>query len=220
MEISICVKRACASWMAMGLFLVSLAGPARAGNQDIGIELPASIAPARLVVGAPVVGPIGASAAPKLAPGSTPEVAKPPSQSAPLVPQQPLPQQQSQHRPQPLPQPPPTVLLAPMVSGPAPRPETLAPALQWLKPGEQRLLDSVSTPATFKVVAIAGEGDAYSAVLEYKGATYVVTPGTLVPDQDDPAFQVRDISADRVEVYDPVTKRIIRRSLSAPGVTL
>lgn len=88
--------------------------------------------------------------------------------------------------------------------------------LQWIPnnaPKDSELLDSNPAGASFTVTGIAQQGDAYVAIVEYKGGTFVVQPGTMVPDQDDPAFQVRAITATRVEAFDPVMRRLVRRSL-------
>lgn len=88
--------------------------------------------------------------------------------------------------------------------------------LQWVpntSPKDSELLDSQPLGASFTVSGIAQQGDAYVAIVEYKGGTFVVQPGTMVPDQDDPAFQVRAITSTRVEAFDPVMRRLVRRSL-------
>lgn len=106
--------------------------------------------------------------------------------------------------------------VAPLVVVPLPDPMPL----QWVPNGAPRhseLLDSYPLGASFSVAGIANQGDAYMAIVEYKGASYIVQPGTMVPDQDDPAFQVRAITAQRVEAFDPVMRRIVRRSLPPGG---
>jgi Tfp pilus assembly protein PilP len=88
--------------------------------------------------------------------------------------------------------------------------------LQWVpnsSPKDSELLDSYPYGAAFTVSGIAQQGNAYVAIVEYKGSTFVVQPGTMVPDQDDPAFQVRAITSTRVEAFDPVMRRLVRRSL-------
>ena len=88
--------------------------------------------------------------------------------------------------------------------------------LQWVpntSPKDSELMDSYPLGASFQVTGIAQQGDAYVAILEWKGGTFVVQPGTMVPDQDDPAFQVRAITSTRVEAFDPVMRRLVRRSL-------
>lgn len=107
--------------------------------------------------------------------------------------------------------------VAPLVVLPPPNPMPL----QWVPngaPKDSELLDSLPLGASFQVSGIANQGNAYVAILEYKGNSYIVQPGTMVPDQDDPAFQVRAITANRVEAFDPVMRRLIRRSLPPASV--
>lgn len=102
--------------------------------------------------------------------------------------------------------------IAPLVVLPPPNPMPL----QWVPnsaPKDSELMDSHPLGASFTVTGIANQGDSYVAILDYKGNSYVVQPGTMVPDQDDPAFQVRAITASRVEAFDPVMRRLVRRSL-------
>lgn len=70
-------------------------------------------------------------------------------------------------------------------------------------------------PVSFNVVAIAGEEPDYVAVVEYKKDTYIVQPGAKVPADDQVDFEVKSVSSDKVEVYDPKAKRIVRRNLPA-----
>lgn len=107
--------------------------------------------------------------------------------------------------------------VAPLIVMPPPNPMPL----QWVPngaPKDSELLDSLPMGASFQVSGIANQGNAYVAILEYKGNSYIVQPGTMVPDQDDPAFQVRAISANRVEAFDPVMRRLVRRSLPPPSI--
>jgi hypothetical protein len=67
--------------------------------------------------------------------------------------------------------------------------------------------------AFFRVVSIAGENPSYVAVLEFEGMTYIVNPGTMVPDEMSPAFEVKYIGPDRVDVFDSKTRRIVSRTL-------
>jgi hypothetical protein len=108
--------------------------------------------------------------------------------------------------------------MAPKMLGLVPLPNP-AP-LQWIPntaPKDSELLDSYPLGASFQVTGIAQQGDAYIAIVSYHGETFVVLPGSMVPDQDDPAFQVRAITASRVEAFDPVMRRLVRRSLPTTG---
>ena len=104
----------------------------------------------------------------------------------------------------------------PLVVLPPPNPMPL----QWVPngaPKDSELMDSQPSGASFTVSGIASQNDAYVAVVEYHGTNYIVSPGTMIPDQDDPAFQVRAITASRVEAFDPVARRLVRRSLPPLG---
>jgi hypothetical protein len=70
----------------------------------------------------------------------------------------------------------------------------------------------VLPPVQFKVNAVAGEHPAYVAVIEYEGQTYIVQAGTKVPDEN-PAFEVKSVTAEKVEVYDKKTQRIVQKQL-------
>ena len=107
--------------------------------------------------------------------------------------------------------------VAPTIVMPVPNPMPL----QWVPngaPKDSELMDSYPLGASFSVTGIANQGSAYVAILDYKGQSYIVQPGTMVPDQDDPAFQVRAITATRVEAFDPVMRRLVRRSLPPPSI--
>jgi hypothetical protein len=68
-------------------------------------------------------------------------------------------------------------------------------------------------PVNFTVSALAGEPHNYQAVLEFEGQTYIVEPGTKVPSEDHPAFEVKAVDAEKVEVFDRKTNRIVRKQL-------
>jgi hypothetical protein len=134
--------------------------------------------------------PVGGAATPALAPPAPPA---PPPAPAPA-----------------------SALVKPLAAPPGPNPMPL----QWVPLGAPRnseLLDSMPSGASFSVAGIAQQGDAYVAIIEYKGQSFIVQPGTMVPDQDDPAFQVRAITSSRVEAFDPVMRRLVRRSLPPLG---
>lgn len=75
-------------------------------------------------------------------------------------------------------------------------------------------------PVNFQVVAIAGEDPNYVAVIDYKGSTHIVQPGSKVPpDGDSVDFEVKNVTSEKVEVYDPKAQRLVRRRLpSSPGL--
>lgn len=197
--------------------LMAQFSPAVAGSQDIGIDLPTSMAGYRTVpkvAGSPVVEKIVESRPAALPAVTVIPVAATPSRSievplvtapramtappvAPVIVVQPLGS--------------PVLVVPPPISKKVLRKEI---PMKWMPPPGQRLADSLSTPVSFRVTTIAGGAGKYTAVVEYKKQNYVVSPGDMVPDQDDPAFQVRSITEARVEVYDPATKRVVRRSLS------
>lgn len=66
-------------------------------------------------------------------------------------------------------------------------------------------------PVTFNVMAISGNEPDFVAVIEYRQETYIVQPGSKIPDEYTTDFEVRAISPDWVEVFDPRIQRIVRR---------
>lgn len=85
--------------------------------------------------------------------------------------------------------------------------------LAWIQPAAQHLMDGGAAVASFGVVAIAGSGPNCVAVIRFKEQDYVVKPGSTVPSASDPALEIRAISQNRVDAYDPVAKRLVRQSL-------
>lgn len=68
-------------------------------------------------------------------------------------------------------------------------------------------------PVAFKVEAIAGDPGQYMAVLEYGGQTYIVSPGMRLPESGPTQLEVKDVSSERVVVYDFSVKRLVERGL-------
>jgi len=68
-------------------------------------------------------------------------------------------------------------------------------------------------PVVFKVNAVAGEHPNYVAVIEFEGQTYIVQNGTKVPDENTCAFEVKNVTAEKVEVFDKKTSRIVQKQL-------
>jgi hypothetical protein len=69
------------------------------------------------------------------------------------------------------------------------------------------------TPVDFRVSTIAGDGQRRSAVLEFEGQTYLVEPGTKVPDSYAPLFDVKEIQENSVTVFDRRTNRMVSKLL-------
>lgn len=103
---------------------------------------------------------------------------------------------------------------------PAPPPNVNGPGspgaqpLSWIQRGGQLMMDGQETPSSFSVEGIAGEGSHFVAVIRFKNQTYVVAPGAMIPSRDDPALQIRMITAEGVDAFDPIALRVVRRSLS------
>jgi hypothetical protein len=68
-------------------------------------------------------------------------------------------------------------------------------------------------PVNFKVNAVAGEHPNYVAVIEFEGQTFIVQAGTKVPDDQSPVFEVKLVTAEKVEVFDRKTNRIVQKQL-------
>jgi hypothetical protein len=68
-------------------------------------------------------------------------------------------------------------------------------------------------PVQFKVNAVAGEHPHYVAVIEYEGQTYIVQKDTKVPDDNNVAFDVRNVTSEKVEVFDRRTNRLVQKQL-------
>ncbi len=62
-----------------------------------------------------------------------------------------------------------------------------------------------------KLVGIAGEGDNYAAIVEYKGKTFIVEENQESPDK---AFKVKRITDDYIEVYYTADKKLHKFPLS------
>ncbi|MBI4863689.1 MAG: hypothetical protein HY815_26030 [Candidatus Riflebacteria bacterium] len=88
-----------------------------------------------------------------------------------------------------------------------PPPTTVMPVMQ-----TQAAAPPPVPPVNFKVNAVAGEHPNYVAVIEFEGQTYIVQSGTKVPDEN-PAFEVRNVTAEKVEVFDRKTSRIVQKNL-------
>jgi hypothetical protein len=69
-------------------------------------------------------------------------------------------------------------------------------------------------PVQFHVRALAGESPRYVGVVEFEGQSYIVQPGTRVPSAERPTFEVKSVTADRVEVYDIKARRLVLRPLA------
>lgn len=67
-------------------------------------------------------------------------------------------------------------------------------------------------PVNFKVNAVAGDSPNFVAVIEFEGQTYIVQAGTKVPEEN-PAFEVKTVTSDKVEVFDRKTNRLVQRPL-------
>lgn len=68
-------------------------------------------------------------------------------------------------------------------------------------------------PVRFSVNAIVPDDTGFTAVIEYEGETYLVRPGTPVPDSMQPRFEVKEVVEDCVEVFDRESKRIVSSCL-------
>lgn len=78
------------------------------------------------------------------------------------------------------------------------------------RPGPYQLPPKfMAPPVEFKVKAIAPAG----ATIEFQGKDYVVKPGQWVPSEENPAFLVKDVTADSVQIHDAKQKCLVRKFL-------
>ena len=68
-------------------------------------------------------------------------------------------------------------------------------------------------PVNFKVNALAVDGAQRVAVVEFEGQSYIVQPGTAVPDASTPAFTVKEVTDTEVKVWDPRVSRMVNRQI-------
>lgn len=68
-------------------------------------------------------------------------------------------------------------------------------------------------PVNFKVNAVAGDHPNYVAVIEFEGQTYIVQKDTKVPDEQNPAFDVKEVTAEKVVVFDRKINRLVPKQL-------
>lgn len=69
-------------------------------------------------------------------------------------------------------------------------------------------------PVNFKVNAVAGDHPNYVAVIEYENQTYIVQKDTKVPDDQNPVFDVKEVTAEKVVVFDRKINRLVPKQLS------
>lgn len=68
-------------------------------------------------------------------------------------------------------------------------------------------------PVNFKVNAVAGDHPNYVAVIEFENQTYIVQKDTKVPDEQNPAFDVKEVTAEKVVVFDRKINRLVPKQL-------
>jgi hypothetical protein len=68
-------------------------------------------------------------------------------------------------------------------------------------------------PVNFKVNAVAGDHPNYVAVIEFEGQTYIVQKGTKVPEEGNAAFEVKEVTAEKVTVFDMKINRLVPKQL-------
>lgn len=97
-------------------------------------------------------------------------------------------------------------LIEPKVDAPAVTP--VAPVINVAPPPPPPI-----PPVNFKVNAVAGDHPNYVAVIEYEGQTYIVQKDTKVPDEQNPAFDVKEVTAEKVVVFDRKINRLVPKQL-------
>jgi hypothetical protein len=127
---------------------------------------------------------------------------------------------------------PPTSVAPPPASPAMPAPEPAAsaiaqPVIDPFKPqatvkdgphcnvtmGELAPLTPPAPPVNFKIEGIAGRPGQYLATIEFEGQSRVVAEGAMIPPGANPAFQVKQITADAVTVHDRRINRLVKKLL-------
>lgn len=97
------------------------------------------------------------------------------------------------------------------VPSPSPSSQCKSNEGQWVA-GGMMPLPPAENPVDFKVKGIAGNDREHLATIEYAGQTYVVKKDQRVPELA-PAFEVKEISATKVTVFDLKIHRLVVKQL-------